>query len=136
MTWITADGLGSTRDPAFQQSFADLYSAPSLQVPWYNVLGNHDYGDGAPREDALPGHCGPTNQGCYFSPVHQVRCIDSKHNSGLVVLTSARDRESKLDLWSAIRCQNVSAKNVSHLKPLPPYSPDINNLAEFVEHIF
>lgn len=68
-----ADGLASTQDPAFGQSFSDPYSAPSLQVPWYNVLGNHDYGDGAPPGDALPSDCAPTDQGCYFSPVHQVR---------------------------------------------------------------
>lgn len=82
--YVSADGLGSTQDPAFQQSFADLYSAPSLQVRWYNVLGNHDYGDGAPHEDALPSHCAPTDQGCYFSPVHQVRCLTDKHTSVLV----------------------------------------------------
>lgn len=76
-----ADGLGSTQDPAFHQSFADLYTAPSLQVPWYNVLGNHDYGDGAPQEDALPSHCAPTDQGCYFSPVHQVSCLADEHDS-------------------------------------------------------
>ena len=69
---MLADGLGSVQDPAFQRSFSDLYSAPALQVPWYNVLGNHDYGDGAPPGDALPSHCGPGDDGCYFSPVHQV----------------------------------------------------------------
>lgn len=66
------NGLASTQDPAFGQSFSDPYSAPSLQVPWYNVLGNHDYGDGAPPGDALPSDCAPTDQGCYFSPVHQL----------------------------------------------------------------
>ena len=29
----------SPGDDAFQVSFADLYSAPGLQVPWYAVLG-------------------------------------------------------------------------------------------------
>ena len=29
----------SPADEAFQVSFADMYSAPGLQVPWYAVLG-------------------------------------------------------------------------------------------------
>lgn len=66
------NGLGSVQDPAFQKSFSDLYSAPALQVPWFNVLGNHDYGDGAPPGDALPSHCASSGDGCYFSPVHQL----------------------------------------------------------------
>ncbi|XP_057794157.1 purple acid phosphatase 4-like [Salvia miltiorrhiza] len=42
------DGLINANDPAFHQSFTDIYTAPSLQKTWYNVLGNHDY-----RGDAL-----------------------------------------------------------------------------------
>ncbi|KAE9601042.1 putative Acid phosphatase [Lupinus albus] len=37
------DGLTSTNDPAFAESFTKIYTAPSLQKKWYNVLGNHDY---------------------------------------------------------------------------------------------
>ncbi|XP_022776543.1 purple acid phosphatase 4-like isoform X1 [Durio zibethinus] len=36
-------GLTGIDDPAFHQSFTDIYTAPSLQKQWYNVLGNHDY---------------------------------------------------------------------------------------------
>ncbi|KAK3442510.1 hypothetical protein EUGRSUZ_B02656 [Eucalyptus grandis] len=36
-------GLTGEDDPAFFKSFTDIYTAPSLQKPWYNVLGNHDY---------------------------------------------------------------------------------------------
>ena len=74
---VLADGLGSVQDPAFHKSFADLYTAPALQIPWFNVLGNHDYGDGAPSEGALPSHCATTDPGCYFSPVHQVRFLSA-----------------------------------------------------------
>ena len=67
-------GLTSTEDDQFASSFSDIYTHPSLQagtsrlvsgrpamptgcltsdllivswlqVPWYNVLGNHDYGE-------------------------------------------------------------------------------------------
>ncbi|KAI4357446.1 hypothetical protein L6164_001394 [Bauhinia variegata] len=37
------DGLKGVDDPAFYESFVDIYTAPSLQKQWYNVLGNHDY---------------------------------------------------------------------------------------------
>jgi tartrate-resistant acid phosphatase type 5 len=55
------DGLTAVDDPAFAQSFTDIYTAQSLQKPWYLVLGNHDY-----RGDAL----------AQLSPV--LRKIDSR----------------------------------------------------------
>lgn len=36
-------GVASVDDPNWQQSFEQIYTAPSLQIPWYCVLGNHDY---------------------------------------------------------------------------------------------
>ncbi|ANP47037.1 purple acid phosphatase family protein [Candidatus Viadribacter manganicus] len=40
-------GVGSVTDPQFRTSFEEVYAAPSLQAPWYVVLGNHDY-EGSP----------------------------------------------------------------------------------------
>ena len=37
------DGVQSTSDPQWRSSFEDIYAAPSLQIPWYVALGNHDY---------------------------------------------------------------------------------------------
>uniref|UniRef100_A0A0E0F6H7 Purple acid phosphatase n=1 Tax=Oryza meridionalis TaxID=40149 RepID=A0A0E0F6H7_9ORYZ len=38
------DGLTGDNDTAsFQESFTNIYTADSLQKPWYIVLGNHDY---------------------------------------------------------------------------------------------
>ena len=37
------NGLTSADDPAFNSSWANLYSDPNLQRPWHLVLGNHDY---------------------------------------------------------------------------------------------
>ncbi|GAB2292727.1 Purple acid phosphatase 8 [Dionaea muscipula] len=37
------DGLKGEHDPAFVESFTRVYTAKSLQTPWYTVLGNHDY---------------------------------------------------------------------------------------------
>lgn len=37
------DGVTSTTDSQWRKSFEDVYTAPSLQVPWQVILGNHDY---------------------------------------------------------------------------------------------
>ncbi|CAN6290088.1 unnamed protein product [Urochloa humidicola] len=37
------NGLKGVHDQAFEESFTDIYTAQSLQKPWYLVLGNHDY---------------------------------------------------------------------------------------------
>ncbi|CAI9096879.1 OLC1v1033120C1 [Oldenlandia corymbosa var. corymbosa] len=37
------DGLTGINDPAFEESFTNVYLSPSLQKQWYIVLGNHDY---------------------------------------------------------------------------------------------
>jgi acid phosphatase len=37
------DGVRSVTDPQWKTSFENVYSAPSLQIPWYSALGNHDY---------------------------------------------------------------------------------------------
>jgi acid phosphatase len=37
------DGVKSVTDPQWQGSFEKVYTAPALQVPWWAVLGNHDY---------------------------------------------------------------------------------------------
>ncbi len=37
------NGVASATDPQWRSSFEAIYAAPSLQVPWYVALGNHDY---------------------------------------------------------------------------------------------
>ncbi len=37
------NGVQSVEDPNWQKSFEDVYRDAALQVPWYCILGNHDY---------------------------------------------------------------------------------------------
>ncbi len=38
-----ADGVTGTDDTLWDTAFHDVYTAPSLNIPWYGILGNHDY---------------------------------------------------------------------------------------------
>lgn len=40
---IYDDGVRDVHDSLWKYSFEDIYTAKSLQVPWYVSLGNHDY---------------------------------------------------------------------------------------------
>ncbi len=37
------DGVISTTDPQWHSSFEHIYTAYSLNIPWYTAFGNHDY---------------------------------------------------------------------------------------------
>jgi tartrate-resistant acid phosphatase type 5 len=37
------NGISGEHDPRWKSEFEDIYSAPSLMVPWFATLGNHDY---------------------------------------------------------------------------------------------
>ena len=37
------DGVTGLDDPQWAESFERIYDAPSLQSPWFSILGNHDY---------------------------------------------------------------------------------------------
>jgi len=41
-------GVDGAFDPQWQHAFEDIYSDPSLQIPWITTLGNHDYGGAGP----------------------------------------------------------------------------------------
>lgn len=62
------NGLNSTKDKLFDLSFKNIYTGTALHVPWYAVLGNHDYGDG------YLGFCenDESKTDCDRSPKHQL----------------------------------------------------------------
>lgn len=66
-------GVTSLDDSHWQQSFETVYDAPSLQVPWYVTLGNHDYaGLCEPQLEYGKTHPRWTIPARYYSQVHQV----------------------------------------------------------------
>ncbi len=50
------DGAASETDTCFTTSFEQVYSAASLQKPWYVCLGNHDYRGNVEAEIAYQNH--------------------------------------------------------------------------------
>jgi len=43
-------GIASATDPRWKTEYEEIYSAISLQIPWYPTLGNHDY-EGSPQAE-------------------------------------------------------------------------------------
>jgi len=53
-------GVNTKSDDRFRTVFEQMYSDPSLFIPWYNVLGNHDVGGGQHKtciNSIFPVHC-------------------------------------------------------------------------------
>ncbi len=36
-------GVASTQDPLWMTNFEEIYTHPELMIPWYPILGNHEY---------------------------------------------------------------------------------------------
>ena len=44
------NGIPNAHDPRWKSEYEDIYSSPSLMIPWYASLGNHDYVGSAQAE--------------------------------------------------------------------------------------
>lgn len=105
-------GVASVDDPEWRRSFEDIYARPSLNVPWYVVLGNHDYGGNADAEIAytktnarwrLPARYYTATESAGTNSV-QLFCLDTtpfieeyrKPNSSLRVQVSDQDPVAQL----------------------------------------
>ena len=63
-------GLRSTQDPLFNETFTDVYlEYPSLQVDWFSVLGEKDYGSGNNNANGLD----------ETSPLYQSTSLSANH---------------------------------------------------------
>ena len=36
-------GVQNETDPLWSSAYKNVYTSPHLQIPWYVILGNHDY---------------------------------------------------------------------------------------------
>jgi tartrate-resistant acid phosphatase type 5 len=50
------NGVASVDDPQWQTSFEAVYRDPALQLPWYCILGNHDYHAGGSCDAQIAYH--------------------------------------------------------------------------------
>jgi tartrate-resistant acid phosphatase type 5 len=90
------DGVASVDDPHWQQSFERVYAAAPLQVPWYVILGNHDYHvDPTPQLDYGQTHPRWIMPARYYSQLHP---LDAATNAEFFYIdTSPMILEYKLD---------------------------------------
>jgi tartrate-resistant acid phosphatase type 5 len=104
------DGVQSTSDPQWRSSFEAIYAAPSLQVPWYVALGNHDY-RGVPQ--AQIDYTKISNRWYMPSRFYKVSGsqIGAPHLDLFVVDTSPLVNKYRKDVHSAIAA-NVSTQDV------------------------
>jgi len=66
-------GVKNVTDPLFQLSYENVYTADSLKVPWYAILGNHDYcGNCDAQLEFGKGHPRWNMPSRYYSQVHAI----------------------------------------------------------------
>ncbi|GFH21815.1 metallophos domain-containing protein, partial [Haematococcus lacustris] len=89
-------GLKGPADPTFTQTFTSVYTDKSLMVPWYAVLGNHDYGEldskqlrlcSSPTFSSCPA-------GCCYSPSWQTNMshLDWRWNAHQALMRNSTAR--------------------------------------------
>lgn len=71
-------GVSSTSDPAWKTNYEDVFTNPSLYVPWYSILGNHDYGM---NPQAQVDYVSPTNDRWQMPARYYTRRIPIGTNS-------------------------------------------------------
>lgn len=73
-------GVNSTDDPLWKTDFENIYTASGLQVPWYSILGNHDYASNPGAQTQYTGDKRWVMPNRYYS--HRV----PEHNLSLIFL--------------------------------------------------
>jgi tartrate-resistant acid phosphatase type 5 len=104
-------GVQSASDPQWMSSFEDVYTASSLAVPWYAILGNHDY-KGRPQAqlDYTKTHPNWKMPARYFSAVEPIS--DKEKVEFFFIDTSpfVAEYHDKKDMRDEIISQDTSAQ--------------------------
>ena len=74
------DGLDGEK--RFKATFEDMYDDPSLQVPWYAIAGNHDWGGNVSAQIAYGSHRTRWVYPDFYYNVTQTVPVDSGGDSG------------------------------------------------------
>ena len=105
------DGVADTRDPQWQTSFERVYADPALQVPWYVILGNHDYRGSCAAQLAY-GQVSPRWQmpARYFQQTHQLNARTTADFFYLDTSPMLEMYHSDEKMGPQIRAQDVPAQ--------------------------
>jgi len=145
------DGVTDTDDPQWQTSFERVYADPALKVPWYVILGNHDY-RGSCEAQLAYGKINPRWQmpARYFKQTHQLDAHTTADFFYLDTSPMLASYQSDHKMGPQIRAQNVGQQLVWFRSALaastaqwkiviahhPIYSGGIHSdTKELVEHI-
>jgi acid phosphatase len=108
------NGVASVDDVQWHESFEDVYTAPSLQVPWYVVLGNHDYHGNCDAQIAYsqksPRWKMPAR---YFQQSHQIdpnTTADFFYIDTNPLLKKSHDLESQVKMRAEMATQKAPAQ--------------------------
>jgi len=104
------DGVASVDDSHWQQSFENVYTEPSLQVPWYVILGNHDYhGNSEAQIDYGQTHPRWTMPARHYSKVFAIDAVTNLEC--FFIDTSPMIAEYKdMPIMQSIHTQNVASQ--------------------------
>jgi acid phosphatase len=91
-------GVKDATDPQFNESFENVYTGESLQVPWYVILGNHDY-------------CGNCDAQVEYGKTHPRWGMPARYYSQ----SHAIDPSTKLDLFYIDTSPFILAYKEHHL---------------------
>lgn len=104
-------GVQSATDPQWKSSFEAVYTAPSLGVPWYSILGNHDY-KGRPQAqlDYAKTHPKWKMPARYFSAVEPVDENDKVEFFFIDTSPFVEEYRKKEDMRDEIISQDTAAQ--------------------------
>jgi len=144
-------GVTSLNDDHWLLSFEQVYDAPSLQVPWYVILGNHDYaGNTVPQLEYGATHPRWIMPDRYYTKVYQVdpattvECfyidtcpfIGEYHHNPLFSEIPAQDARRQLQwLDQSLAASRAPWKLVFGHHPIYSSGLGHGNQPEIIEHV-
>ena len=107
------DGVKSVDDPHWQKSFEQVYRDPAMHVPWYCILGNHDYHWGGSCDAQIDYHrISPrwNMPARYYQQTHQV---DAQTTADFFYLDTPPIIQSDYSVFEGFKTrQNVMTQDV------------------------